>query len=114
MKVMSDLGENYEYLRIIVKNKLELKKLDLIEDSAKALGYGLLGLIAVSLLSLVFLGLSAVLIIWLISILQSTILSILVFCGILLVILMLLIIFRKSLIFNPIINLYYSLLKNRI
>jgi hypothetical protein len=114
MKVMSDLGENYEYLRVIVKNKLELKKLDLIEDSAQALGYGILGIISVSLLSLIVLGLSAVVIIWLISILQSTILSLLVFCGTLLTVLILLIVFRKSLIINPIVNIYYSFLKDRI
>ena len=47
-----DIGENYEYIKTILQNKVELAKLDLIENSAD-IGSSLITLMVVAIFSFV-------------------------------------------------------------
>ena len=59
--MIEELGENYEYLRVIVNNSLELKKIDWIEKSSKLIGlsiyYLVIGIFLTIGLAFTFVGL---------------------------------------------------------
>jgi len=112
--LITDLGENYHYVQTIVKNKLELKKIELAETSADILGKTILILVlgSISLFALITLIIIAGVLIY------SWTGSIIMTLGILflLAMLIILIIFlsRRSIIYKPITNMIYSkLLKTK-
>lgn len=111
---MADLGENYEYLRVIVENQIQLKKLDLLEDGSKFAGLVMLAIIMFVFIFLMIIALSVIAVLLLTSALESTILALLAFSGIILFISSIFIIFRKQLIILPTIKIFYSLIKNKI
>lgn len=113
-KLMTNIGENYEYLRVIVQNQIEIKKLELLESTSKVLAFGMLALILFIFVLLITFSLSILTINLLISYLGSSTLAHLTFIGIILLLSFILIFFRKKMIFNPVINLFYSSFKNSI
>jgi hypothetical protein len=114
MKILKDLGENYEYVRIIANNRLELTKLNLIEDAGHVISYTVIVVLVSWIVSMITLASSVALVIWLSSVFESLLVAILAFAGLLTLLLAVLFIFRNTLIIKPILNLYYSLIKDRI
>lgn len=113
-EIMSNLGENYEYLRIIVNRQLEIKKLDLIEDTSKILSTGALFMIFLMLFIMILTCLSTIVIISLSATLGSITKALLAFIGVIVFIGIILYAFRKTLVTTPVSNLFFFMVKNRI
>jgi hypothetical protein len=111
-ELMHDLGENYEYVRVMVENHLEIKKLDLIEKSARLAGLGVLAFFILLLGLLILLALSAIAIMLLTSILESQILGLLAFIGFTILTGVFLFVFRKPLVLAPTQKLFFSIIQN--
>ncbi len=101
-KLLVDAGENYEYIRTITENKIELAKIDLTQRASKILGSIILYTVIGAIFILFFLSLLITLCVYLATLLESTILSILAISFVLLILGILAFIFRKILFFNPI------------
>jgi len=106
--IITDIGENFEYIKTIAQNKVELKKLDLVENASDILAYFILFLVAFILASLFSIMSLIGLTIWLSHLLNSYPTAIgLVALGLFLLILFV-VFFRNQLIFRPIKNLLFS------
>ena len=44
-RLLTDIGENYEYLRVIIENNIELKKIQVVEKSSKLISYSILAIL---------------------------------------------------------------------
>ena len=108
-KLLEDLGENYQYAKTIVDNKVELMKLDVIETSATVVGKIISGFV-LALLSFVILliGLSISCIL-IAQALGSFLYALLIVGAIILILTIIIFVFRDSLIFNPVVNAFYNI-----
>jgi len=106
--VLTDIGENFEYAKTIMRNEVELKKLDLIESSAGVVGMIASGLIVVFTLLVVFMFAMVLLTIVLANALGSLIHALLILGTSFLILGLVVFLFRKSLIIKPIVNLFYK------
>ena len=113
-KLITDLGENYEYVRTIVNNKIEIFKLDVAENASRAFGY--IGLIFVigNLLWILLLALLTALVLAISNALGSLVYSILIVSLGLVIISFLFYTFRKVLIFKPLAALFYRTMADKI
>ena len=100
--LLTELGENYEYIRTIVSNEIELVKINISEKSANILGIIVVGIIALLGPILVLVCLLIALAIYLSKILQSSIMGVLLTTLIIAVIITIVVIFRKKWILGPI------------
>jgi len=107
---MADLGENYQYVKTMLDNKIELAKLDVAQLMGKMLGKALLYSIAMSVGSLLASGLLIALALYLGQVFDSIIQGVLAVCGILVLLCILLFVFRRTLIFKPAAHILYSLI----
>lgn len=107
--ILHDLGENFEYAKTIVQNEIELKKLDLIESSAGIIGMVISGAILVltGVIALVFA--LTLLTVGLAQMLGSVLYALLVVGGFILLLGLLIFVFRRTLIIDPVINKIYQL-----
>jgi len=100
--IMTDLGENLEYVKTIAQNKLELKKLDVLENISNLIAYAILFVVSFILLAgFVIIGLIG-LVVWLAHLLGSYPIATLIVAGTLLVLTIFIVLLRNPLIFNPI------------
>ena len=106
--LVMDIGENYEYIRTLIVNNIELKKIALIEKTAQLLSSGLALLLAfvVALFGLIMLVVAGV--IFLSEVLESTTLALLYSGGGFLIISVIIYLIRGWLIMNPLANLLVS------
>ncbi|GLR15728.1 hypothetical protein [Portibacter lacus] len=113
-QLMTDIGENYEYIRTIINNKIEIFKIDLAQNVAKSLGLIILAL----MLSGMFFILLAILITALIILLAEATGSVLIglmISGIgLLIICTVIYLLRKPLLYRPVAKLFYSKIADKI
>ncbi|WP_235296139.1 hypothetical protein [Portibacter marinus] len=100
--ILTELGENYEYVRTIVSNEIELVKINASETTAKVLGFVALAVLILLGSLLVLVGLLITLAIYLSSLLNSAVLGVLITTLILAIAVFLIIIFRRKLFFEPI------------
>lgn len=100
-KILTDIGENYEYLRTIVDNRIELIKLDIVAGTSRTAGFFVMGLVGLVVFGVILMGLTTALALWLAQPLGSLTSGILVSCGILLVLILLIYLMRKPLIIRP-------------
>lgn len=110
--LMSDLGENYEYIKVLVENRIELVKLDIAEIATKLIGKALLLICLLSVGLLILLGLLVSLAIWLGIILNSFALGVLIVCLILLIMGAIAYAFRKPLFYIPATHVMLSIIDN--
>lgn len=103
-KLLVDAGENYEYVRTIVENKVELAKIDLAEKTSAVVGsfvlYTVLSVIGV----MFFVTLLIMLAVYLSTVFGSVFIGIAASSGILLLVGIAFYYFRKVAIYNPITN----------
>lgn len=113
-KLLTDIGENFEYSKTILINELELRKLDAIESGSKLFGLIALGVLFAFIGGLIVcLGLCAGVIL-LSEAIGSIMISIAIISLFLILIAVLLYVFRKSIIIDPIIHLFFkSLTENQ-
>ncbi len=109
-EILTDIGENYEYVRTIVGNKIELFKIETAEKSGKLIGGLVTALLIGSILSVVGLILTIILVIYLASLLGSWLIALSILIIFLLSMALILWVFRKTLIMNPISNLIFELI----
>lgn len=103
-----DLGENYEYVKVILRNRVELAKLDLIETTAE-IGALLICIAVLSVACMIVLICALIMIgLWLSAILGSTIYALGTIALFFLISMILLYVFRKVLIINPFVNTFYK------
>ena len=107
-KLVTDVGENYEYLRTIISNKIELLKIDAAEGAGRILGYLIVALIVLVLGLLIFLGLIISLAIFLSNLLGSPSLGLLITCLVLGIITFIIIRMRRKLFFEPIAYAFFK------
>lgn len=112
--LITDIGENYEYLRTIAHHQIELKKLDFIEDASRVASGGILLLLFTFLGLFLFSALSVLAVILLSSYLGSAIFALLSYVALLITAGLLIYLFRFQLIISPITNIFFSLIKNKI
>jgi len=106
--IMTNLGENFEYFRTIAQNKVELKKLDILENTSNVVSYFILSLVAL-ILTAFFSVISLIgITMWLAYLLNSYIIATFITASSIFLLLMLIIFFRHKLIFRPIKNLLFS------
>jgi len=104
-----DVGENIEYAKTIIKNEVQLQKLDLIESSAQIVGKIASGLI-VAIASLLALSMALVAgIVYLSQIMGSLLIALGIVGGFFLLLGLVLYFFRKQIIVKPMIHLFYQL-----
>ncbi len=99
--LLQDIGENYEYAKTIVKNTIELKKIEAAEAISAVLGKIIFGIFASIVLLIVLMGLTVIAIIWLSSVLGSVIQAISIFCGLFLLLLLVVYFFRTKILYEP-------------
>lgn len=106
--ILTDLGENYEYLRIIAVNKYEIKKLQAAQQVSDTLGKSILFgiLFLIGLFVAIILVISAILL--LAQLLGSTLYALLVVAGVFLLLAIIVYVFRRVLIFNVIERAFIS------
>lgn len=113
-KLTRDIGENYEYIRTIVDNKIELLKLNAIEDMAQ--------ITSIVILS-IFLFVTAVISVSALFVVAVLLLAPVVgtyYLAILLVLLAwfgigaIVYLFRKNLVYKPVSNSFFKAISNRI
>lgn len=75
--LLEDLGENYHYIKTIVTNNFEIKKLELIQNVSGIISFLLFAFIAMFSLSAILLFLLAALVVCLASMMDSFILALL-------------------------------------
>lgn len=105
---MVDVGENIEYVKTIINNSIELKKIEGAELSSKFLGIGILGIV-LGIMTMFVLGI--IIIISSLLLIQhsgSTISGLLIMLGIISFIMLIIYIFRKKVIYTPIANAIMS------
>lgn len=113
MNIITNIGENFEYVRTIAQNEIELKKLELIESTSNLVSYLLLALVVGSLVSVLLVMFLIGITVWCAQILHSYPMAIAVVSVFLLIVITVLMLFRNHLIVGPIKNkLYKSILKN--
>lgn len=107
-KLISELGEGYEYSKIIVENKIELAKIDIIEKSSTLISYLVLYAFVSLFLLLLFVSSLIVLSVYLSQLLGSIYLAYLVTVLVGAVLTFILFLFRKKLIYKPIQDILIS------
>jgi hypothetical protein len=112
-KLMSDIGENYEYVRTIIDNKIEIAKIDLSIGAAKVIGYILLSFFLLGMLGIFIASLVVVLAIFLGKVTGSLVGGILIASLIIVLISALVFILRRQLIFAPVSKLFYKLIADK-
>lgn len=111
-KLMTDVGENYEYIRTIINNKIEIAKIDISVVTSKALGYTILALLFLGMLGLFIASLLVALAVALAGLTGSWIYGILLASASLIIVSILIFLLRRPLIFKPIANIFYTLIAN--
>ena len=107
-QLLKDAGENYEYIRTIIENRIELTKISATEKTSKIFGsvilYTIMGIFGflIFVLGLFCLGL------WFSSMMESTIAGFGIVALILIAMLLCTYIFRKKLILEPISNFIFN------
>ena len=103
-KLLVDAGENFEYVKTIVENKIELAKIELAEKLgtmlSKVVLFAVLGLLGLLFIISLFIILS----IWLTELLGSAILAIAVVSSVIFVIGAILLVFQKKVVSRPVTN----------
>ena len=103
-----DMGENYEYIRTIVRNKIEIAKLELVENSTDIVS-SIIVFISISVMSLFLLGILLLMLgIWITSILGSAIAACAIIVGLLIGTMISLIIWRNKLVITPFSNFIFN------
>lgn len=101
-KLLVDAGENYEYIRTIVENKVELAKIDVAEKASAVIG----SLVLVTVLSIIgvmfFVTLLIMLAVYLSAVFGSVFTGIAASSAILLLVGIVFFYFRKVAIYDPI------------
>lgn len=106
--LLSDIGENYEYVRTIISNNVELFKIHLSENSSK-----LVGLLAIVVISLIFaliilVGLFVAIALLIGNLIHSTGFGLLIACVIYAIIAMVIIKNRRKWFFEPIAYAFFQ------
>ena len=109
---MTDIGENYEYIRTIINNKIEIAKIDTSIVASKLAGYIILCLFFLGVLGLLTASLLVVVAVILADLTGSLITGILLSSSSLVILSVLVFSLRKSLIFAPVARLFYQLLED--
>jgi uncharacterized membrane protein len=112
-KIIEDLGENYQYVKTIIDNKIEIIKLNLLNQVYKKTGNIILFLVTVLSSIILGIGLLIAFSFWLSTLFQSYSLGFLAGFSILIPINLFIFIFRKALIYRPIANFYINLFINQ-
>ena len=108
MDTMTNLGENFEYIRTIAKNKIELKKLDALEGVSNLVASVLLSIILFIMCS-AFLTISLIgTTIWLAKSMGSYPIATAIVSFAIFILMLLVVFFRTHLIFRPIKKALYS------
>ncbi len=108
--LIQDIGENFEYVKTIVSNTIEIKKIEAAESVAQILGKLILSVFVILLTGLILVGFCVICVIWLASVLGSTIQAIVILCGVCFITLVLLYLFRKPLLYRPCISFIDSII----
>lgn len=108
--LLQDVGENYEYVKTIFKNTIELKKIEAAESVSKILGKVIFGLISAVVFFIIVSGLSVITVLWLTAYLGSAIQAIAIICAVFILFLLVLYLFRKKLMYEPSISFINSLM----
>lgn len=108
--LLQDIGENFEYIKTIVSNTVEIKKIEATESVSKLLGRLVLTVIGLVVSAFILIGICIMGVIWLTPIIGSTIQTIALFCGGFFMLLVLLYLLRKPLLYKPCSSFIYSLL----
>lgn len=106
--ILSDLGENYEYARTIVNNKIELAKIEAIEESSKLIGKSILGLVALLFGTLFLMFFFAFIAFLIYSVSQSFVLAFGIVCSIIILLMITLIFLKETLIYKPVLRLLFE------
>lgn len=109
--LVTDLGENFEYVKTIVTNEIEIKKLDFVESGATIVSKIVSSLLIFFFLFLAFIAGVITLTIILSQSLGSPIYALLVIIGMMIFLSLVVLVFRKFLIVNPISKLFFKLIK---
>lgn len=106
--LITDLGENYQYLQTIVNNKLELKKIELAENASSILSKTIL-LLAVSAISFFAIIILIILVgILIYNMVGSIIMTLCVLLLVALIFILIIYLSRKSIIYKPITKIIYT------
>lgn len=106
--LLNEAGENYYYVETIVKNKLELKKIEFIESVANNTGKIILAGLALITFSLVYTLFLILFTLLLAEYFDSYTIGLLIMGTIILIKFSLVAIFRKKILFKPISKLIYE------
>jgi hypothetical protein len=107
--ILSHTGENYEYIRTIIDNKIKLLYLELADSTSRLLGYLIIGIILFTIISLTSLGAIIALTIWLSGYVGSAATGIMISATILGLFGLMIFLFRKRIIFIPTTRLILSI-----
>ncbi len=110
--LITDIGENLEYIKTIVVNELEIKKLDFVDSGANIVSKIVSSALIFLFLFLAFITAIVTLTIVLSNYLGSSISALLIITGVLILLSVLLLVFRQVLIVNPITRIIYNLIDN--
>lgn len=113
-KLMTDIGENYEYVRTIVNNKIELFKIDLAQNTAKILGFIILGFFLLSMMTIFVASLIIALAFAIAEAIGSTVFGFLIASLLVMLISFIVFYFRKSIFFNPVAKMFYKKIADKI
>lgn len=101
---LTELGENYEYLRTIVNNKIELLKLDAVESGSRILGYLILLLVVSSFVTLILGLVSCLLVLVFTELVDSMLIAITLTIAAWTICIGIAYLFRKHLFYQPLSN----------
>lgn len=107
-KILVDLGENFEYARTIIENKVELAKLSLVEILSKIVSKFILYIVIGFFSAILFIGGLVALAIWVNQVFDSIFLGIGLAGVFVLIITFIVFTFRKAIIITPVTNAIFD------
>ena len=100
ISLATELGKNYQYMKSIVSNKLEIKKLEILENVSSATSAMVIGIISAFFISMIFLFLSVAVVLIIAQSLGSYIQALFIVAGFILFLMIITLFFGKGLIKN--------------
>lgn len=110
--ILSDIGENYAYIKTIIHNNVEIKKLELIKSSSGIVGKLFLAVIMLFISLLLFIVTLSLAAVALAAWLESWIYALGIVTGVLFFIILFIYVFRKPLVINRVENIIHNLVSD--
>lgn len=106
-KILSDIGENYEYARVIIENTIELKKIEALEKSSDVISSVILTLVISFLMLMASMVLISIFIFWIAGITSSLVIGLFSGLGLLTFLAIFVYVLRERIIYGPITKALY-------